>query len=79
MLASLVAQPGWAAGEASLSKACAYLLAKQGADDATVIVVRFDGTAMVISTRPNRSLDETEKSFFERDWPDWLTGRIHAQ
>ncbi|WP_297103121.1 FAD-binding protein [uncultured Devosia sp.] len=43
------------------------------------IVVRFDGTAMVISTRPNRSLDETEKSFFERDWPDWLTGRIHAQ
>jgi hypothetical protein len=43
------------------------------------IVVRFDGTAMVISTRPNRSLDETEKPFFERDWPDWLTGLIHAQ
>ena len=43
------------------------------------IVVRFDGTAMVISIRPNRNLDETEKSFFERDWPDWLTGRIHAQ
>ncbi len=43
------------------------------------IVVRFDGTGMVITTRPNRPLDEGERSFFERDWPDWLTGRIHAQ
>ena len=43
------------------------------------IVVRFDGTRMVITTRANRPLDESERSFFERDWPDWLTGRIHAQ
>lgn len=42
------------------------------------IVVRFDGSAMQITTRPNRFLDETQKSFFERDWPDWLTGRIYA-
>lgn len=42
------------------------------------IVVGFDGRAMTVSTRPNRELDETEKSFFERDWPDWLTGRIYA-
>ncbi|MNL85493.1 hypothetical protein D3C87_2138210 [compost metagenome] len=42
------------------------------------IVVRFDGSAMQVTTRPNRFLDETQKSFFERDWPDWLTGRIYA-
>jgi hypothetical protein len=42
------------------------------------IVVRFDGSAMIVTTRPNRRLDESEKPFFERDWPDWLTGRIYA-
>jgi succinate dehydrogenase / fumarate reductase flavoprotein subunit len=31
----------------------------------------------VISTRPNRVFDESRKSFFERDWPAWLTGRIY--
>jgi succinate dehydrogenase / fumarate reductase flavoprotein subunit len=42
------------------------------------IVVSFDGKTMNISTRPNRSFDEEAKSFFERDWPDWLTGRIYG-
>jgi hypothetical protein len=42
------------------------------------IVVSFDGKTMSISTRPNRSFDEEAKSFFERDWPDWLTGRIYG-
>lgn len=42
------------------------------------IVVGYDGRAMTVSTRRNRELDETEKSFFERDWPDWLTGRVYA-
>lgn len=42
------------------------------------IVIAFDGSTMRVSTRPNRSFDESEKSFFERDWPDWLTGRIYA-
>ena len=32
--------------------------------------------ALDIATRPNRPFDETARSFFERDWPDWLTGRI---
>jgi succinate dehydrogenase/fumarate reductase flavoprotein subunit len=41
------------------------------------IVVRLDGDAMAISTRPNRTFDEDSKSFFERDWPAWLTGRIY--
>ncbi|MBP7003291.1 FAD-binding protein [Amaricoccus sp.] len=41
------------------------------------IVVRKDGDALRISTRPNRPFDETARAFFERDWPDWLTGRIY--
>jgi succinate dehydrogenase/fumarate reductase flavoprotein subunit len=41
------------------------------------LVVRFDGSAMTFRVRANRTLDETEKSFFERDWPDWLTGEIY--
>lgn len=40
------------------------------------IVVRMDGGTMRVSTRANRTFDETAKSLFERDWPDWLIGRI---
>ena len=41
------------------------------------IVVRLDGETLHVSIRPNRPFDESAKSFFERDWPDWLTGRIY--
>ncbi|MBX5217688.1 MULTISPECIES: FAD-binding protein [unclassified Rhizobium] len=41
------------------------------------IVVRLDGDEIRLSTRPNRNLDEGARSFFERDWPAWLTGRIY--
>ncbi|AGS21572.1 FAD-dependent oxidoreductase [Rhizobium etli] len=41
------------------------------------IVVRIEADEIKLSTRPNRNLDESAKSFFERDWPDWLTGRIY--
>ncbi|MGG6898619.1 FAD-binding protein [Rhizobium sp. BR 315] len=41
------------------------------------IAVRLDSGAMAISTRPNRKFDESAKSFFERDWPAWLTGGIY--
>ncbi len=41
------------------------------------ILVRMEGDEMVISTRKIRQLNESEKSFFERDWPDWLTGAIY--
>lgn len=41
------------------------------------IVVRLEGDAMRIATRPNRKFDEGAKSFFERDWPAWLTDRIY--
>ncbi|MCH2078248.1 MAG: FAD-binding protein [Rhodobacteraceae bacterium] len=41
------------------------------------ILVRYDGTGMAVSTRKNRSFDEGAKTFFERDWPAWLTGAIY--
>jgi hypothetical protein len=41
------------------------------------ITVRAGADGMVVATRPNRTLDEAAKSFFERDWPAWLTGDIY--
>jgi aspartate oxidase len=41
------------------------------------IVVRLDGDEIRLSTRANRTFDESARSFFERDWPAWLTGRIY--
>ena len=41
------------------------------------IILRASGPDMHLSTRANRSLDPAATSFFERDWPDWLTGRIY--
>lgn len=49
----------------------------QTKDKSEQILVRLDGTELTISTRPNRTFDETSKNFFERDWPDWLTGRVY--
>jgi succinate dehydrogenase flavoprotein subunit len=43
------------------------------------IVVRLEGGVMRLSVRPKRKLDDGETSFFERDWPDWLTGRIYGK
>jgi succinate dehydrogenase/fumarate reductase flavoprotein subunit len=41
------------------------------------IVVWLDGDEIRLSTRRNRMFDEGAKSFFERDWPAWLTGGIY--
>ncbi|SCB57010.1 Succinate dehydrogenase/fumarate reductase, flavoprotein subunit [Rhizobium aethiopicum] len=41
------------------------------------IVIRLEGDEIRLSTRPNRNLDESARSFFERDWPAWLTGCIY--
>ncbi|MES2846073.1 MAG: FAD-binding protein [Pseudomonadota bacterium] len=41
------------------------------------IVVRMVSGRMDITTRPNRTHDEAAKPFFERDWPNWLTGAIY--
>ena len=45
-------------------------------DQAGQILVRLVDGQFRITTRPNRSLDETAKPFFGRDWPAWLTGAV---
>jgi aspartate oxidase len=50
--------------------------AERDADKGSQLRVRLDGVDMVISEVPNRSYDG-DKSFFERDWPAWLTGGIY--
>ncbi len=40
------------------------------------ILIRFDGEDPVIRTRAIRSCDREPRPFFERDWPDFLTGAI---
>lgn len=41
------------------------------------ILVRLEEDQIRISRRQNRQFDESEKSFFERDWPAWLTCAIY--
>jgi succinate dehydrogenase / fumarate reductase flavoprotein subunit len=45
-------------------------------DKGEQILVRLVGDEMQVSTRRNRSFDESAKPFFERDWPAWLTGAV---
>lgn len=40
------------------------------------LIVRVVEHEMVVSSQPIRRFDENAKSFFERDWPAWLTGEI---
>ena len=47
------------------------------ADRAEQIHVRFDSERFVCEARPIRRRDREDKPFFERDWPDFLTGAIH--
>jgi len=49
---------------------------ERAADRQEQIVVRLDGDRFSVTTRPNRQLDEGARSFFERDWTAWLTGRV---
>jgi len=46
------------------------------ADRSIQIVVRLQGNRLHIATRHNRPYDAGARSFFERDWPDWLTGKV---
>ncbi|WP_226781358.1 FAD-dependent oxidoreductase [Oceaniglobus trochenteri] len=41
------------------------------------LIVRMQGGEIQVTPRPVRRMPGDAKSFFERDWPDWLTGRIH--
>lgn len=42
------------------------------------IVVRLAGGDLRLAVRPNRSIDASDRPFFERDWPAWLTGAIYG-
>jgi succinate dehydrogenase/fumarate reductase flavoprotein subunit len=46
-------------------------------DRSRQIVVRHREGKFTLADRPNRTMDQTERPFFERDWPAWLTGAIH--
>ncbi|WP_136442467.1 FAD-binding protein [Pacificoceanicola onchidii] len=51
--------------------------AEREKDMQSQLIVRLVGTDLTVSERPNRRIDEASKSFFERDWPAWLTGGIY--
>ncbi len=52
--------------------------AERDADKQSQLRVRQDGTEMHITEVPNRHYGG-DKTFFERDWPAWLTGGIYDQ
>ena len=41
------------------------------------IHVRLEGTTFGCDVRPIRRRDRNDRPFFERDWPDYLTGALH--
>ena len=53
-------------------------VSERAEDRAEQIHVRFDAGAFVHEARPIRRLNRDDKPFFERDWPDFLTGAIHS-
>lgn len=46
-------------------------------DRARQIRVRLESGVLHLQERPNRGFDDQARSFFERDWPAWLTGAIY--
>lgn len=52
--------------------------AEDPAQGARQILIRMEGTRMTVRTRPNRPFDDSARRFFERDWPNWLTGAIYS-
>ena len=46
-------------------------------DQGERIHVRMEGATFVCENRPIRRRDRDDRPFFERDWPDYLTGAIH--
>jgi succinate dehydrogenase/fumarate reductase flavoprotein subunit len=52
-------------------------VSERAEDRAEQIHVRFDARVFVCEARPVRRLNRDDKPFFERNWPDFLTGAIH--
>ena len=58
----------------------AYRFRMERAEDkGEQIVVKWDDSKMVISTRKPREFQQTERPFFERNWPHYLTGAIYRE
>jgi succinate dehydrogenase / fumarate reductase, flavoprotein subunit len=53
------------------------LIPERDEDRVEQIHVRLEGATFVCETRPIRRRDRDYRPFFERDWPDYLTGAIH--
>ena len=51
-------------------------LSERAQDRAEQILVRVEGGQVIIRTRLLRREEPSERPFFERHWPDFLTGRI---
>ncbi|WP_176084575.1 FAD-binding protein [Martelella sp. HB161492] len=54
-------------------------VAERSEDRSVQITVRRDRDRLIVATRPNRMNTDKTPSFFERDWQDWLTGRVFQQ
>ena len=66
--------------EARATSLAAYRFRRERPRDrARQMLLRRDGEGFAIRTRPLRTLDPDEKPFFERDWPDYLTGAIYGE
>lgn len=69
------------AGDALPVAACGPLTdlrfrSERAEDGGQQILLRLQDGRMQVSARPNRRFDENAKSFYERDWPAWLTGAV---
>ncbi len=51
--------------------------AEREEDRTRQIVVRYVTERFVCETRPIRRRDRTRRAYFERDWPEFLSGRIY--
>src|SRR5271157_4393152 len=54
-------------------------VSERAEDRAEQIHVQFDSGAFVCTARSIRRRDRDDKPFFERDWPDFLTGAIYEE
>ncbi|CAD0186646.1 hypothetical protein RUESEDTHA_03555 [Ruegeria sp. THAF57] len=52
---------------------------ERDADKSEQLLVHMDGEDMVVTHRKIRRFDQDARTFFERDWPAWLTGAIYDQ
>ena len=75
---AILDEAGSSLPETSSGPLAAYRFrAERDVDRGEQLVVRRDGDGFIVELSPNRTFDEKSRSFFERDWPAWLTGRVY--